>query len=84
VFFDFNNDGLLDLFVTNVGVYTRNEKGRGGFSWATGRFPAGFIHAQRTKHSLSNKGGGKFEDVSTKMGLEHRGWSGDAMRLRRE
>src|SRR5947207_13711080 len=31
VFFDFDNDGLLDLFVTNVGVYTRNEKGHGGF-----------------------------------------------------
>src|SRR5207253_10733041 len=26
VFFDFNNDGLLDLFVVNVGVYTTNEK----------------------------------------------------------
>ena len=25
-----------------------------------------------------NLGGGKFEDVSRKMGLEHRGWSGDA------
>ena len=31
VFFDFNNDGLLDLFVANVGVYTTNDKGRGGF-----------------------------------------------------
>src|SRR5437016_3918422 len=27
VFFDFNNDGLLDLFVANVGVYTTNDKG---------------------------------------------------------
>src|SRR5262245_61620936 len=31
VFFDFNNDGLLDLFLVNVGVYTTNDKGRGGF-----------------------------------------------------
>src|SRR5437667_5434001 len=31
VFFDFNKDGLLDLFVANVGVYTTNDKGRGGF-----------------------------------------------------
>src|SRR5256885_6916556 len=31
VFFDFNNDGLVDLFVANVGVYTTNDKGRGGF-----------------------------------------------------
>ena len=25
-FFDYNNDGLLDLFVTNVGIYTKDEK----------------------------------------------------------
>ena len=31
VFFDFDNDGLLDLFLTNVGNYTMNDKGRGGF-----------------------------------------------------
>src|SRR5262249_45826877 len=30
VFFDFNNDGLLDLFLCNVGIYTSDEKGRGG------------------------------------------------------
>ena len=28
VFFDFDNDGLLDLFVTNVGSYTRNASER--------------------------------------------------------
>ena len=27
VFFDYNNDGLLDLLVCNVGNYTRHEKG---------------------------------------------------------
>src|SRR6266704_5689155 len=31
VFFDFNNDGLLDLFLANVGVYTSDQQGRGGF-----------------------------------------------------
>ena len=25
-FFDYNNDGLLDLFLTNVGIYTKDEK----------------------------------------------------------
>ena len=29
-FFDYNNDGLLDLFVCNVGQYTSNEKGTDG------------------------------------------------------
>jgi len=80
VFFDFDNDGLLDLFVTNVGVYTRNEKGRGGFylgrpdAFLGWRFPA------RSEQSIlyKNMGGGKFKDVSKEAGLEHRGWSGDA------
>src|SRR5207249_3284908 len=31
VFFDFDNDGLLDLFLVNVGVYTRNQQGPGGY-----------------------------------------------------
>jgi hypothetical protein len=80
VFFDFNNDGLLDLFVTNVGVYTTNDKGRGGFylgrpdAFLGWRFPA------RSEQSIlyQNLGGGKFKDVSKELGLEHREWSGDA------
>ncbi len=80
VFFDFDRDGLLDLFVVNVGAYTRNEKGRGGFF--LGRVDAfnGWQFPARGEQSVlyRNLGGGRFEDVSSKMGLEHRGWSGDA------
>ncbi len=80
VFFDFNNDGLLDLFVANVGSYTMEEKGRGGFY--RGRKDAffGWQYPMRSEQSVlyQNLGGGKFKDVSKEMGLEHRGWSGDA------
>jgi len=80
VFFDFNKDGLLDLFVANVGVYTRNEKGRGGFYLGRSDAFQGWQFAARSEQSVlyQNLGGGKFEDVSRKTGLEHRGWSGDA------
>jgi hypothetical protein len=80
VFFDFNRDGLLDLFVANVGVYTRNEKGRGGFYLGRSDAFQGWQFPARSEQSVlyQNLGGGKFEDVSKKMGLEHRGWSGDA------
>lgn len=79
-FFDFNNDGLLDLFVANVGVYTRNEKGRGGFYLGRSDAFQGWQFPGRSEQSVlyQNLGGGKFEDVSRKMGLEHLGWSGDA------
>lgn len=80
VFFDFNQDGLLDLFVANVGVYTRNERGRGGFYLGRRDAFSGWMFPNRSEPSIlyQNLGGGKFEDVSKKMGLEHRGWSGDA------
>ncbi|HKX61594.1 MAG TPA: CRTAC1 family protein [Verrucomicrobiae bacterium] len=80
VFFDFNKDGLLDLFVANVGVYTRNEKGRGGFYLARSDAFQGWQFPSRSEQSIlyQNLGGGKFQDVSSKAGLEHSGWSGDA------
>jgi hypothetical protein len=80
VFFDFNQDGLLDLFVANVGVYTRNEKGRGGFYLGRSDAFQGWQFPARSEQSIlyQNLGGGKFEDVSRKTGLEHSGWSGDA------
>src|SRR5436309_2857328 len=31
VFFDYDGDGLLDLLLVNVGKYTTEQKGRGGY-----------------------------------------------------
>ena len=80
VFFDFNNDGLLDLFVTSVGNYTVNAKGKGGFYHGRKDAFLGWRYPGRTEQSIlyQNLGDGKFADVSQKMGLQHRAWSGDA------
>jgi len=44
-FFDYDNDGLVDLLVCNVGVYTTTEKGAGGRLRRAARrlFPVIFI-----------------------------------------
>ncbi|MFO1497588.1 MAG: CRTAC1 family protein [Verrucomicrobiota bacterium] len=80
VFFDYDRDGLLDLFVTNVGIYTRNERGEGGFYLGRSDAFQGWQFPARSEQSIlyHNSGQGRFEDVSAKAGLLHRGWSGDA------
>ena len=80
VFFDFNHDGLLDLFVANVGNYTLNEKGKGGFYLARPDAFLSHLYPERFEASIlyQNLGGGKFKVVSKETGLQHSGWSGDA------
>lgn len=80
VFFDYDNDGRLDLFLCNVGVYTSETKGPGGYYLAYGDAFQGHLHPERTEYSIlyRNLGKRKFKDVSAEVGLRDGSWSGDA------
>lgn len=80
VFFDFDRDGLLDVFVCNVGVYTTDQKANdGAFASVTNAF-GGHLNPERTEPSrlYRNLGKGKFRDVSKETGLLDGSWTGDA------
>jgi hypothetical protein len=80
VFFDFDHDGLLDLFLVNVGHYTSNTLGRGGYYLGLTDAFQGHLHPDRTENSIlyKNLGNHRFKDVSKEVGLEDGSWSGDA------
>ena len=81
VFFDYDRDGLLDLFLCNVGVYTGNEQGRGRYYVGVSDAFAGHLKPEeRNEQSIlyRNMGGNRFVDVSKKMRLQDVSWTGDA------
>ena len=87
VFFDYDRDGRLDLFLANVGVYTRDEEVpatviSGGYTYYLGMEDAfaGHLKPERTEQSIlfRNDGGNRFTDVSTKTGLLDTSWNGAA------
>jgi len=76
VFFDFDNDGYLDLFVTNTAHWTSNEN--------AGHHFAGAAQWQQLiesplEHNIlyHNNRDGTFTDVTAKAGLAGKGWGGD-------
>jgi hypothetical protein len=86
LFFDYDNDGLLDLYLTNVGVYTTDEQipvaGDGSPLYWVARDDAftGHLFPERAENNIlyRNLGGGRFEDVTDKVGLTDEQWAGDA------
>jgi hypothetical protein len=80
VFFDYDRDGRVDLFLVNVGKYSGEEKGRGGYYVGYSDAFSGHLHPDRTEYSrmYRNLGRNRFEDVSERVGLRDGSWSGDA------
>jgi len=79
-FFDYDNDGLVDLLVCNVGVYTTSEKGPEGAYVGLKDAFSGHLHSERFEYPVlyKNLGHYKFKDVTAEVGLNPRGWCGDA------
>jgi hypothetical protein len=83
VFFDYDHDGKLDLFLVNVGKYTTNKMaGDEGAEYYVAYEDAfsGHLKPERAERSVlyHNEGGNRFVDVSRRMGLVDLSWSGDA------
>lgn len=80
VFFDYDNDGLLDLYLCNVGRYTTDVKGRGGAYEGLDDAFHGHLHPDRTESAIlyRNVGRNRFTNVTKQVGLGDAGWSGDA------
>ena len=88
VFFDYNGDGLLDMFLTVVGQYTTDELKKASYSKDSPyKYYAGFndgfsghLKPERTETSIlfKNEGDNRFVDVSEKVGLQDESWAGAA------
>jgi hypothetical protein len=80
VFLDYDRDGLLDLLVVNVGRYTTDRKGKGGYYIGLPDAFFGHLKPERAERSIlyRNLGQNRFADVSQEVGLVDESWSGDA------
>jgi hypothetical protein len=77
VFFDFDNDGHLDLLVTNTGRWTTNGFDTRQKYYPGKNFAEGFNNPKEPNILYRNRGDGTFENVTAKAGFKDRGWSGD-------
>jgi cytochrome oxidase Cu insertion factor (SCO1/SenC/PrrC family) len=93
-FFDYDRDGLLDLYVSNVGVYTTETVSNVSVYTDRGQVVtdqkyyvgfkdafAGHLKEERTENSVlfRNMGKNRFEDVTKEVNLVDSSWSGDAV-----
>jgi enediyne biosynthesis protein E4 len=80
VFFDYNRDGLLDLFVSNIGRFTTDEIGNGGYYVGLPDAFSGQLYPDRTEPCIlyKNLGNNQFQDATKAAGVGTCGWTGDA------
>jgi len=82
VFFDYDRDGKLDLFLVNVGTYTTNTVAGDPYKYYVAFKDAfsGHLHPERAEKKIlyHNEGGNHFKDVTVGAGLTDLSWSGDA------
>jgi hypothetical protein len=78
VFFDFDNDGFLDLLVTNTAKWTTNALSDGGYY--AGKETIAETASSEKEYNLlyHNNGNGTFTEVTEKAGLRGLGWAADA------
>jgi hypothetical protein len=77
-FFDFDNDGYLDLLVTNTAQWTRNWFDRKTRSFVgLSRLEDLITSPVESNILYRNNGDGTFTDVTAQAGLKGTGWGGD-------
>jgi len=80
LWFDFDNDGYLDLLVTNTAHWTTDQHEPGSRYFRGPKdLVSGFLSTpQETNILYHNNHDGTFTDVTKHAGLEGKGWCGDA------
>jgi hypothetical protein len=79
VFFDYDNDGDLDLFLTNTAHWTKDVVNVAYGDYYEGKESLGDLMTSPKESNIlyRNNGDGTFTDVTDAAGLRGRGWAGD-------